>query len=290
MASTGTATCRKVRMHHPIPSKFLLITHLSKTSSGAVLSPRISTHSARPIYTAEEGFDFGQALLSAVKADYGSIDATDDINTPFSSPSPLSPVPDCLLNWLEDVPHASLEPPPPPMSITPPPIAARPSSQPLSDLERRKKRGHAKRAAQREAERHGGPSGYKVNPSATKRHIRPAVAIKTKLETVKLKVTKNGYTGGRDKGGRRRIYTPEELESEEGMRRVSWNGEYVYVPNLLQDPNVLMCLPAEKPCLLSMARTVSLRFVSAGQLELGGTRLALRPLLQWRKLEAIYLG
>ena len=79
----------------------------------------------------------------------------------------------------------------------------------------RKKRGHAKRAMQRMEQKRAAPFGeYAVKPSVLNRHVRPAAAIQSELKTKKLKHTKNAWTGARDKGGYKRVFTLDEMVGE----------------------------------------------------------------------------
>lgn len=93
----------------------------------------------------------------------------------------------------------------------------------------RKARGHAKRSVQREAFRQSAPYGeYKVKPTALRHIVRLAKPIKTTLKTKKLPHTKNGYTGGRDKGVERRVFELHELVGEgstHGFELKSWDGK-----------------------------------------------------------------
>ena len=76
----------------------------------------------------------------------------------------------------------------------------------------RKKRGHAKHAMQRAEQKHAAPFGdYMVKPSVLNRYVHPAVAIQSELRTKKLKHTKNAWTGARDKGGYKHMFTLDEM-------------------------------------------------------------------------------
>jgi hypothetical protein len=92
----------------------------------------------------------------------------------------------------------------------------------------RKKRGHAKRAMQRAEQKRTAPFGdYAVKPSVLNRHVRPAAAIQSELSTKKLKHTKNAWTGARDKGGYKRVFTLDEMVGEGSIfnfRLERWDG------------------------------------------------------------------
>jgi hypothetical protein len=92
----------------------------------------------------------------------------------------------------------------------------------------RKKRGKAKRAMQRLEAKKSAPHGfYAVKPAVLNRHIRPATAITTKLDAQRLKCTKNGWTGARDKGGHGRIFALDEMVGEGSrfkFRLERWDG------------------------------------------------------------------
>ena len=91
-----------------------------------------------------------------------------------------------------------------------------------------KKRGHAKRAMQRMEQKRAVPFGeYAVKPSVLNRHVRPAAAIQSELKTKKLKHTKNAWTGARDKGGYKRVFTLDEMVGEGSIfnfRLERWDG------------------------------------------------------------------
>lgn len=92
----------------------------------------------------------------------------------------------------------------------------------------RKKRGHMKRAVQRMAQKRAAPFGdYAVKPAVLNRHVRPAAAIQSELKTRKLKHTKNAWTGARDKGGHRHVFTLGEMVGESSVfnfRLERWDG------------------------------------------------------------------
>ena len=92
----------------------------------------------------------------------------------------------------------------------------------------RKKRGKAKRAMQRLEAKKSAPHGfYAVKPAVLNRHVRHATAITTKLDAQRLKCTKNGWTGARDKGGHGRIFTLDEMVGEGSrfkFRLERWDG------------------------------------------------------------------
>lgn len=139
--------------------------------------------------------------------------------TPFSSPTPLSPVSDAaapsspIPNDLTQLPtplpagEPSLQPLPP----------ASPSQYPKDPgrgIERARKKDRAKalRTLKRElSKRSNGFGDYAVKPRVLHRHVRPAIALPTRLKSGNLRHTKNAYTGGRDKGGHGRVFTLEEL-------------------------------------------------------------------------------
>ena len=92
----------------------------------------------------------------------------------------------------------------------------------------RKKRGHTKRAIQRMEAKRAAPHGfYAVKPAVLNHHVRPAIAINSNLNTSKLKPTKNSWTGVRDKGGYKRVFTLNEMVGEGSIfkfRLEQWNG------------------------------------------------------------------
>jgi hypothetical protein len=82
----------------------------------------------------------------------------------------------------------------------------------------RKKRGHAKRAVQRmEQKRTTSYGDYSVKPVMLNRHVRPATAFQSQLKTKKLKHTKDAWTGARDKGGYKWVFTLDEMVGENSI-------------------------------------------------------------------------
>ena len=147
--------------------------------------------------------------------------------SPFSSPTPLSPLPDESMQSSEsgpsDVPTSIPSLPPGTLStpivsgqpFTPPPREAPKYMRNSAEDIRRKNRGKFKRAIKRLEEKHAAPFGlYVAKPSALNHHVRPATAIKTALNTAKLRATKNGWTGARDKGGYKQVFTLDEMVGE----------------------------------------------------------------------------
>jgi hypothetical protein len=170
----------------------------------------------------------------------------DPVTTPFSSPTPLSPIPDELLQSPcrsavlgttcpaspEPLPHGTMSVPllTSGVKAKPPPRGAPKYPRGSAEDALRKKRGKAKRAMQRLKEKRAAPLGhYAIKPAVIKHHVRPAAAIATKLNTTKLQHTKNGWTGARDKGGFKRIFTLDEMVGENsfGFRLERWDGRYV---------------------------------------------------------------
>jgi hypothetical protein len=69
-----------------------------------------------------------------------------------------------------------------------------------------------KRAIKHLEEKHAAPYGlYAAKLSVLNCHVWPANAIKTALNTRKLGTTKNGWTGTRDKGGYKHVFTLDEM-------------------------------------------------------------------------------
>jgi hypothetical protein len=111
---------------------------------------------------------------------------------------------------------------------TPPPREAPKYTRGSAEDIRRKNRGKSKRAIKRLEEKRAAPYGlYVAKPSVINRHVRPATAIKTALNTAKLRATKNGWTGARDQGGYKRVFTLGEMVGEASIfkfRLERWDG------------------------------------------------------------------
>lgn len=224
-----------------------------QTRSGSSFSPWAMGNTQRtinPLCPAD--FDFGQLVLNAVAVERELDDddtegySLDPVTTPFSSPTPLSPIPDELLQSPcrsavlgttcpaspEPLPHGTMSVPllTSGVKAKPPPRGAPKYPRGSAEDALRKKRGKAKRAMQRLKEKRAAPLGhYAIKPAVIKHHVRPAAAIATKLNTMKLQHTKNGWTGARDKGGFKRIFTLDEMVGENsfGFRLERWDGRYV---------------------------------------------------------------
>jgi hypothetical protein len=203
-----------------------------QTRSGNEFSPWAPGARVRAIIVplAAADFDFGHLIREAIVRE-SELDGDDTegcaleaVTMPSSSrslPIPSPPTMDAI---------ASL-----PQSGTSCALASTPASQPfllLDPLARdvpkyphgsvenslRKKRGHAKRAMQRMEQKRAAPLGdYAVKPAILNRHVRPATAIRSELKTKKLKHTKNAWTGARDKGGYRRVFTLDEMVGENSI-------------------------------------------------------------------------
>ncbi|KIM90629.1 hypothetical protein PILCRDRAFT_1890 [Piloderma croceum F 1598] len=144
--------------------------------------------------------------------------------SPFSSPMPLSPVPDEPSQSGPSNAPASIPSLPPgalstPMVLdqasTPPPCEAPKYMRGSAEDILRKNRGKLKRAIKRLKEKRAAPYGlYVAKPSVLNRHVWPATAIKTAPNTTKLRATKNGWTGARDQGGYKCVFTLGEMVGE----------------------------------------------------------------------------
>jgi hypothetical protein len=160
--------------------------------------------------------------------------------SPFSSPTPLSPIPDELTQPSQPGPSNALASIPslPPNTLSTPIIPHKPSAPPprkplkhthgsVEDI-RRKNRGKSKRAIKRLEEKRAAPYGlYAVKPNALNRHVRSATAIKTTLNPRKLGATKSGWTGTRDQGGYKRVFTLDEMVGETSIFKFKlerWDG------------------------------------------------------------------
>lgn len=209
---------------------------MNQTRSGQRFSPYAG------VINSSTAFDFEGLVRAAIRRE----DAFDDdftegyliepAFTPFSSPTPLSPVPDDKVpgspipSDLAQLPTPELAPEAAPLS---PPIA-KPQPQRAKDpghrveRARRKDRAKALRALKRElSKRTGGFGDYAVKPKVLQHHVRPAIAVSTQLKSEGLKHTKNAYTGGRDKGGYGRVFRLEELvgaDSKLGFTLEKWDG------------------------------------------------------------------
>lgn len=165
-----------------------------------------------------------------------------DADSPFSSPSPLSPVPD----YIADAPgyfdlglELDLLPPPLIPSLPAAPAshhqAAAGPSEPMTNVERRKKRARGKRAIARQLRsRAAGRGAYDVRTKTVDRYVRPAEGLEVTLNVENLTCTKNGYTGGRCRKDDGKSYGVHELVHKRGMRLVSWDGRYA--PSFMRWP------------------------------------------------------
>jgi hypothetical protein len=161
--------------------------------------------------------------------------------SPFSSPTPLSPVPDEFIQLPQSGPSSASAPVPSlPLGTLSTPIVPAQPQFPRAPREgpkythgstediRRKKRGKAKRAVKRLQEQRAAPYGlYVVKPALLNRHARPATAVTTGFDTTKLGATKNGWTGTRDQGGYKRVFTLDEMVGEKSIfkfRLERWGG------------------------------------------------------------------
>jgi hypothetical protein len=202
--------------------------------------------------------DFEQLLHQAVvrEAEVDNDDSEgypfDPVVTPFSSPGPLSPVPDYLSNWLAQNSDSTALPSPPPLSLDSPPLPLlppcldaipsssskqlRPSENPkyrpgsAEDI-RRKKRANAKRAVKRLEAKRAVPYGdYAVKPRIINKYVRSSTAIGVKFDATKLRHTKHAYTGGRPESHPKKIYSLNELvgnNSRFKFRLERWDGRWV---------------------------------------------------------------
>jgi hypothetical protein len=227
---------------------------LHQTRSGNEFSPWAPGAVARTIAPASGDFNFDHLLYEAVvrEIETDSDDSEgypfDPAVTPFSSPRALSPVPDYLSHW--PVPGSSaldngLQPSPPPLSLDPTPLPD-PTAGPLKSPKlsqprekskyrhgsvediRRKKRANAKRAVKRLEHKRAAPYGdYSVKPHAINKYVRSATAIDAKLDAIKLRHTKQAYTGGRLRSNPRRVYRLDELVGEDSLFKFKlepWDG------------------------------------------------------------------
>ena len=235
-----------------------------QTRSGGKFSPWAPGMTERVIIPLNlVDFDFDQLVMDAVAKEeelddddtegYGIDPATSAESSarspqlppwsPFSSPTPLSPISDELMEPPQSGPsdvHAPIPSLPPGTLSTltigenfcaPPPCEAPKYTHGSVEDNRRKNRGKLKRAIKRLEEKRAVPYGdYAVKPSVLNRRVRPATAIKTALNTGKLGATKNGWTGARDKGGYKRVFTLDEMVGENSIfkfRLERWNGRRV---------------------------------------------------------------
>jgi hypothetical protein len=99
----------------------------------------------------------------------------------------------------------------------------------LTEDTRRKRRSHAKRAAERLEAKRAAPYGeYAIKPKVLNKYVRPATSINTKLNAMKLKHTKHAYTGGKDDGGQKRLFELHELVGEKSQFKFKlerWDGQ-----------------------------------------------------------------
>jgi hypothetical protein len=202
--------------------------------------------------------DFEQLLYEAVAREAENLDGDDTegylfepVASPFSSPTPLSPVPDgCnsvrepspepfALDGNVPLPQLSFYPMHPPSLSSPPASSSAQTLQPLprkrrsyakgskEDI-RRKERGNARRAAARLVAKQAAAYGdYAVKPRVINKHVRPAMAIDVKFDTAKLRHTKSAYTGGQFKGNAKRVYHLDELVGDGSkfkFRLETWDG------------------------------------------------------------------
>lgn len=210
-----------------------------KTRSGGEFSPWAAA--ARTIAPADD-VDFEQLLHQAVvrEAEADNDDSEgypfNPVVTPFSSPGPLSPVPDYLSNWLAPRPSnsdgttlaspplLSLDSPllpPPPLCLDAAPSSSSKQSQPsekpkyrpgsAEDI-RRKKRANARQAVKRLEAKQAEPYGdYAVKPRIINKYVRSSTAVGVKFDATKLRHTKHAYTGSRPDTHSKRIYSLDEL-------------------------------------------------------------------------------
>jgi hypothetical protein len=101
----------------------------------------------------------------------------------------------------------------------------------LTEDSRRKRRSHAKHTIERLEAKRAAPYGkYAIKPKVLNKYVRPATSINTKLDTIRLKHTKHAYTGGKDKGGLKRLYELHKLVGEDShfkFKLERWNGWFV---------------------------------------------------------------
>jgi hypothetical protein len=196
---------------------------------------------------ANVGFDFERLLYEALEREQEledddtegdeleSVLGSDLLSTsPFLDPPSSGqshPVPQTAPGSPEPVHHIAhghaaspfLDQPPPGQSRSMPKTSTGPT-----EAVRRKARGHAKRAIQRFREKQTMPYGeYCVKPKVLNTYIRPAKAIGTKLDAIKMKHSKHAYTGGKEEGAEKRLYELHELVGEGsqfGFKLEHWNG------------------------------------------------------------------
>jgi len=211
-----------------------------QTRSGNEFSPwALGTSGQGIIIPLAADFDFGHLVREAIIRE-SELDDDDTEGCAFEAVS--VPSLSCPLSLLPRAANTLASPPQsePSHTTTNAPVS-QPSTSPESpayelpkyahgsiENSLRKKRGHAKRAMQRLERKHGAPFGdYVVKPSILNRHVRPASAIQSGLKTKKLKHTKNAWTGARDKGGHKRIFTLDEMVGEGSIfnfRLERWDG------------------------------------------------------------------
>ena len=101
----------------------------------------------------------------------------------------------------------------------------------LTEDSRRKRRGHANRAIECLEAKRAAPYGeYAIKPKVLNKYVWPATSINTKLDAIRLKHTKHAYTGGKDKGGLKRLYELRELVGEDShfkFKLECWDGRFV---------------------------------------------------------------
>jgi hypothetical protein len=200
-----------------------------QTRSGVVFSPWALGAPKRTIIPlCPEDFDFEHLVFNAVVKESELDDddaegsALDPVTTPPLLPSSSLDMPLSICNL-----YGQHSQPGPSNSSAPPRNEPKIPHGSAEDI-LCKKRDKAKRAVQRLQEKCAAPYGsYAVKPRVLNCHVRPATAVKTKLEAWKLKHTKNGWTDARDQGGYRQVFTLDETVGENSRFKFGldhWDG------------------------------------------------------------------